>query len=119
MIGKDNETIIEGLVSSLQKQELANKVQGYSDYVENDLQGKSFDSYCNEDPNLEEKKSDLKEAIFESVHSSIIDRDVDLMDMECIDESLDPENLTETRLECVTGMVDELMDIINGTEDED
>lgn len=49
----EEETFIEELVATMRKQELANEVQGYSDYVVDDLKGKSFETY------IKDKNEDL------------------------------------------------------------
>lgn len=49
---------VEDLVLHLQRKELANKVQAYSDYVTENSNCKSFLEFCDEDSNLEVKRID-------------------------------------------------------------
>lgn len=88
------ETRIEELVATMRKQELANKVQNYSDYVVNDLKGKSFDSFVDEDVDLKDKMID-PDVIEALVVGRVYEREEDLMARFDDEDSEDLEGLNE------------------------
>lgn len=88
------ETRIEELVATMRKQELANKMQNYSDYVVNDLKGKSFDSFVDEDVDLKDKMID-PDVIEALVVGRVYEREEDLMARFDDEDSEDLEGLNE------------------------
>lgn len=109
MIGKDNETMIEKLVTGLKRQDLSNAIEQYSDCMVENHGAKSFDEFCSSITleQLEDTNDLIQFEICNAIKDLIIPKEISV------------EDATDEQRGKVVDLSNVILGIINGDTEEE